>query len=148
LVEGDGADSADTLDLLLLSQGGPSGTLSFRNQRFGHALLDPSRCGESLGPLSHKQDWPARLHDCSREHYGISDPFHSADGSGCQVSAVHDRGVEFYLPIPIETGASAGVEDRIILQCFDYLLDGLHCGASRYKYLPSIHNGCPNTISP
>jgi hypothetical protein len=105
--------------------GSPPGALSICDQRIGRACCHPDLRCEALCPLTDEQDMSARFHHRPREAHRVGDPPHGADGASGQLLTVHDRGVEFYVAVSIQTGPSSRIEDWVIFEQSDRSLHRL-----------------------
>ncbi len=94
-----------------------------------------------VGAFARQHDVWRLLHDRASEADGIASSGHPGHGAGLAGRPVHDRGVEFVAPVGREYRATAGVEQRIVLEHADRGFDGVEARTTAAKYRRSRVHG-------
>jgi hypothetical protein len=114
-------------------------TVKIASFRKNDALL-PAK-GERT--LSDQQYFFRSFHDRTRGQYRIARPEDARDRTRPMVATVHQRGVHLLRPGGCKDAASAGIEQRVVLEHHDRFSDRVESAAARGK---NFTTGCQGSL--
>jgi len=97
---------------------------------FGSDAAKPLIDRESFGRRPDQQHVIGLLHHAAGDRDRIAGGTNAGDGTGPQIAAIHDRGIQFEGPLDRHHRPPSGVEQRIVLEHANRFLDGIQRRAS------------------